>query len=272
MDASKIEVTEMDVDLKVVFDLYMISLKDGDHGVKYGRNSFDFEEGVLVFSEPAQTFSLTKVIKSGAMQGWKLLFHPDQIRNTHLGNSIDKYSFFSYDVIEALHLSESEEIIINNCIDNIKQEYESRIDNHSQAVIVSNLELLLNHCLRFSERQFNTRTSHHKDLLSRFEKDLKNYYKTERQMEDGLPSINYFSERACLSQHYFSDVIKKETGRPPIDHIHEFVVNKAKSQLMGTTNSVGEIAYHLGFNSPNYFTRLFKSKTGLSPLKYRQLN
>lgn len=272
IDASKIQVTEEEVGSKVIHDFYMISLKDKSCGVEYGRNSFDFDEGVMVFSAPGQTYSPTKAIQKGDIEGWMLYFHPDLIRNTHLAEHIDDYSFFNYDVYEALHLSEEEEDTMNNCVTNIKSEYEQRIDNHSQRVIVSNLELLLNYCLRFYERQFNTRTSQNKDIVSQFEKELKTYFNKELQLEKGLPSIQFFAEKAHLSQHYFSDLLKKETGRTPKDHINDFVVEKAKNLLLGSENSISEIAYDLGFNYPHYFTRLFKSKTGYTPLEYRSLN
>ena len=223
----------------------------------------------MVFSAPGQVYTKTKEIKAGDIQGWMLYFHPDLIRNTHLNDIIDDYSFFNYDVYEALHLSEDEERVINDCIDNIKNEYEQRIDNLSQRVIVSNLELLLNYSLRFYERQFNTRTNQSKDVVTQFKRELKNYYRESKAIEFGVPAIERFADSANLSQHYFSDLIKKETGRSPKDHIHDYVVEQAKNMLMGTEQSISEIAYGLGFNYPHYFTRLFKSKTGKTPAQYR---
>ena len=272
IDVSRLNVSEEEVGTKIIYGFYMISLKDKSCGVEYGRNSFDFEEGVMVFSAPGQTYTPTKPIHSGDIHGWMLYFHPDLIRNTHLGNHIDEYSFFNYDNYEALHLSENEEKIIEDSVQNIKSEYEQRIDNHSQRVIVSNLDLLLSYCLRFYERQFNTRTSQSKDIVSQFEKDLKNYFATNQNLESGLPGIQYFADKAYLSQHYFSDLIKKETGRTPKDHINDFVIEKAKNLLLGSEQSVSEIAYDLGFNYPHYFARLFKSKTGHTPVEYRNLN
>jgi AraC-like DNA-binding protein len=272
IDASKLNVQQNEVGIKISYDFYMISLKDKSCGVEYGRKSFDFEEGVMVFSAPGQVYSPTKVIKQGDIHGWMLYFHPDLIRNTHLGNQIDDYSFFNYEVFEALHLSEEEEKTINTSVSNIKNEYEQRIDNHSQRVIVSNIELLLNYCLRFYERQFNTRTNQNKDIISQFEKELKKYFDTNQHLEDGLPSIQYFANKAHFSQHYFSDLLKKETGRSTKDHINDFVIEKAKNLLLGSEQSISEIAYDLGFNYPHYFTRLFKAKTGHTPLEYRTLN
>ena len=272
IDASKIQVPEEEVGSKVIYNFYMISLKDKSCGVEYGRNSFDFDEGVMVFSAPGQVYSPTKSIQKDQIQGWMLYFHPDLIRNTNLGSIIDEFSFFNYDVIEALHLSDEEETIIDATVNNIISEYSQRIDNHSQRVIVSNLELLLNYCLRFYERQFNTRSNQSKDVIAQFEKELKKYFKTEQHLELGLPNIQYFSKIAHLSQHYFSDLIKKETGRKPKDHINDFVIEKAKNMLLGTEQTISEIAYELGFNYPHYFTRLFKSKTGKTPVEYRNVS
>lgn len=272
IDAAKLDISEKDVGIKVVYDFYMISLKDGSCGVEYGRNSFDFEEGVMTFSAPGQTYTPTKGIQQGDITGWMLFFHPDLIRNTNLGSQMDDYSFFNYDVYEALHLSEDEETTMHNCVANIQAEYSQRIDNHSQRVIVSNIELLLNYCLRFYERQFNTRTNKSKDIVSQFEQELKNYFNQSLHIENGLPTIQFFADKAHLSQHYFSDLLKKETGRSPKDHINHFVVEKAKTLLLSSDSSISEIAYDLGFNYPHYFTRLFKSKTGQTPVEYRNVN
>lgn len=269
IDTASLNVPREAVGTKTVSNLYMISVKDGNCGMDYGRNSFDFEEGVMVFSAPGQVYTSRREINPGDIKGWMLYFHPDLIRKTHLGETIDDYSFFNYDVYEALHLSEAEEKTINDCIANIKNEYEQRIDNHSQRVIISNLELLLNYSLRFYERQFNTRTNQSKDIVSVFEKQLKAYYSEKKALEFGVPAIELFAQKANLSQHYFSDLIKKETGKSPKDHINEFVVEKAKNMLLSTELSISEIAFDLGFNYPHYFTRLFKSKTGKTPGAYR---
>lgn len=272
IDASKINISADQVNAKVIYDFYMVSLKDKSCGTEYGRNSFDFDEGVMIFSAPGQVYTTTKIVEEGEINGWMLFFHPDLIRSTHLGSQMDDYSFFNYEVYEALHLSEEEEKKINDTINNIQSEYSQRIDNHSQRVIVSNLELLLNYSLRFYERQFNTRISQSKSIVVQFERNLKDYFNTKQHLESGLPSIQYFADKTHLSQHYFSDLLKKETGRTPKDHINEFVIEKAKNMILGTEQSISEIAYNLGFNYPHYFTRLFKSKTGYTPMEYRNLN
>ena len=272
IDASQIKVDTADIGAKVIYDFYMISMKDKSCGVSYGRNSFDFDQGVMIFSSPGQVYSPTREIQEGEISGWLLFFHPDLIRNTSLGNNIDEFAFFNYDVVEALHLSADEEDQINTCVNNIQSEYAQRIDNHSQRVIVSNIELLLNYSLRFYERQFNTRSSRYKDVVTIFEKELKQYFKSEQHLESGLPSIPYFAEKVHLSPHYFSDLLKKETGRTPKDHINDFVIEKAKNLLLSTEHSISEIAFDLGFNYPHYFTRLFKARTGKTPLEYRNPN
>lgn len=272
VDVSQLVIREEEVGTRIIYDLYVITQKDKSCGVEYGRNSFDFDEGVMAFSAPGQVYEPTQAIGAGEITGWMLFFHPDLIMPTHLGSHMDEYSFFNYDVFEALHLSDQEEKIVNEVVQNIKMEYEQRIDNHSRRVIVSNLELLLNYCLRYYERQFNTRTNQSRGITGSFEQELKRYFQDNLHVEQGLPAISYFAEKVHLSQHYFSDLIKKETGRSPKDHINDFVIEKAKGFLVSTQRSVSEIAYDLGFNYPHYFTRLFKNKTGFSPIEYRQLN
>ncbi|PHN06095.1 helix-turn-helix domain-containing protein [Flavilitoribacter nigricans] len=271
-DAARLNVPAEYVGSRIISDFYTISMKDKSCGLEYGRNHFDFEEGVMVFTAPKQVAQITEPIQQGDIQGWMLYFHSDLIQGTHLGAAIDEYGFFNYEVFEALHLSDEEERTINDCVANIKKEYEQRIDNHSQRVIVSNLELLLNYCLRFYERQFNTRTSQNRDIVSRFQQELKQYFAAGQAGTDGIPPISYFAEKFFLSPHYFSDLLKKESGRSAKDHINDFVIEKAKHVLLSSNQAISEIAYDLGFNYPHYFTRLFKSKTGLTPVEYRNLN
>lgn len=272
VDAAKWKMTEAMVGQRFTSDLYFIALKDKSCGLQYGRNHYDFDEGVLVFAAPSQTAYVTSEQDQGSITGWMLFFHPDLIRNTNLGTGIDNYHFFSYDVYEALHLSEQEQNTITDCIGNIVQEIAGRIDNHSQRVIVSTLELLLNYCQRFYERQFNTRTAGNKDVVSTINTLLKEYYELEQFATAGVPSIQYFADKVHLSSHYLSDLLKKETGQSAKEYINEFVVNKAKTLLLGTSDSVSEIAYTLGFNYPHYFSRLFRSKTGMTPKEYREVN
>ena len=272
VNTERFQVTEEQLGLKTTSDLYLISIKDKSCGIGYGRNQFDFDEGVMIFTAPKQISTLTRIIELNEIHGWAMYFHPDLIHGTQLGENIADYSFFNYDVFEALHLSEREEQNVNICIENIKNEYHERIDNHSQRVIVSNLELLLNYCLRFYERQFNTRKKQNVSTVSKFEKELRQYFKINKHEVEGLPSIQYLADKIFLSPYYLSDLLKKETGRSAKDHINDFVIEKAKAMLLSSNNSISEIAYSLGFNYPHYFTRLFKSKTGHTPVQYRSLN
>ena len=272
IDVSKLEIGEEWIGVKMTSNLYSIALKDKSCGMNYGRNHYDFDEGVLIFTAPNQVISIEKAQELNEIQGWMIHFHPDLIRNTPLGSSIDNYSFFSYDVYEALHLSDTEQKIITDCVAMIKQEIAERIDNHSHRVIVSSLELLLNYSYRYYERQFNTRTTKHKDIVSQMESLIKSYYKAGNFTKLGVPSVSYFADQIALSSNYLSDLLKKETGYSAKDHINNFIVDKAKTLLLSSSDSISGIAYTLGFNYPHYFSRLFKSKTGFTPQKYRQIN
>lgn len=272
IDVSELEMKEEHVGTRIKNGLYTIGLKDKSCGLQYGRNTYDFDEGVLYFSAADQVSTVTQTQKKGSVQGWMLCFHPDLIRNTALGEAIDSYGYFGYDVHEALHLSEDEQKTITDLVDLIQKEITDRIDNHSQQVICSYLELLLNLSKRYYERQFNTRSAKHSDLVSQFESLLKDYYKKGWFREKGTPSKEYFADQVHLSPNYLSDLLKKETGSSTKDHINDFIVKKAKNLLLGNTDSVSGIAYELGFNYPHYFSRLFKNKTGMTPQEYRQLN
>ncbi len=272
IDMAKLSCDADRVGSRLVSDLYCIALKDANCGLDYGRNHYDQAEGVLLFTAPDQVITLTRQHAVNEINGWLLYFHPDLIRNTPLGDRIEDYSFFGYDTHEALHLSEQEQATMNHCAELIQMEINERIDNHSQRVIVSNIELLLNYSFRFYERQFNTRTAQNKDVISRVESLLRNWYKSGQLVESGPPTIQYLAEECHLSASYLSDVLKKETGRTAKDHINDFLVDKAKNRLLNSEDSISDIAYNLGFNYPHYFSRLFKSKTGMTPQEYRERN
>lgn len=272
IDTAKMAYSEEYVGMKFSSDMYCIALKNAGCGIDYGRNHYDFGEGVLIFTAPGQVLTVAKAHGLGEMEGWMLYFHPDLIRNTTLGAKIDQYNFFNYEVHEALHLSEGEEVILTNLVNLIQHEMNERIDNHSQQVLVSNIELMLNYCVRFYERQFNTRSAQHSDVVSRVEMLLKNYYQHNDLLEAGQPTIQYLANECNLSPSYLSDLLAKETGRSARDHINDFLVDKAKHLLLGSADSISGIAYSLGFNYPHYFGRLFKQKTGKTPQEYRQSN
>lgn len=272
IDTAKLSYGEELIGMRFSSDMYCIALKDAGCGIDYGRNHYDFDEGVLIFTAPEQVFKVTKAQALNQSQGWMLYFHPDLIRNTSLGGTIDQYNFFNYEVYEALYLSEQEEEILTNLVKLIDREINQRTDNHSQQVLVSNIELILNYSLRFYERQMNTRSAQVSDIITKVEKLLQGYYQSNDLMESGQPSIQYLADKCHLSPSYLSDILAKETGRSAKDHINDFLIDKAKHLLLSSTDSISGIAYSLGFNYPHYFGRVFKQKTGKTPQEYRQLN
>ena len=258
---------------KLNTDLYMISFKDGITGsLGYGRNSYDFTEGTMVFSKPNQVLTVEEKNIEDDAKGWVLVFHPDLIRKSPLSTVIGSYTFFDYEVHEALHLSDDEKATLTDLVKKIEIEINQNIDKHSQKLIVSTIELILYYCNRYYDRQFYVRTNLHQDHIAEFEAFLKDYYNSEKPTELGLPSVKYCGEQLHMSSNYLSDLLKKETGKSAKDHIYAFIVNKAKNQLLGTTASISEIAYDLGFEYPQHFSKLFKKQSGMSPAKYRLQN
>ena len=254
-------------------DLYTIMYKDKISGsLGYGRNSYDYQEGTLIFASPGQVLTSPQKEEVKNKEGWSLLFHPDLLLKSSLADKMDGYSYFSYEVNEALHLSDKEQNFIIQVVEQIKLEYAQNLDKHSQNLIISNLELLLNYCLRFYDRQFITRTNYNSDFVMQFESELKAYFKSEQLQEYGLPTANYFGNCLNMSTNYLSDFLKKETGKGIKEHIDGQVVSKAKTMLLNSSQSVSEVAYTLGFDYPQSFTRLFKKKMGVSPAEYRNLN
>ena len=270
LDTEKLAYGEETVGRRFSSDLYCIALKDANCGIDYGRNSYDFDDGVLIFTAPKQVITVKKPQALNEVKGWMLYFHPDLIRNTTLASKIDFYNFFNYEVNEALHLSENEQNTLSQIVQLIRDEIKERIDNHSQQVLVSNIELLLNYSKRFYERQFITRSASHNDVVSKVELLLKDYHKENQLIEKGQPTIQYLADHCHLSASYLSDLLSKETGRSAKDHINDFLVDKAKHMLLSSTDSISGIAYTLGFNYPHYFGRIFKQKTGKTPQEYRQ--
>lgn len=262
------------VDTPIVTDLYSVSLKAGISGrCLYGRNSYDYQEGTLVFIAPGQVIQYSEGEGTpDAEESWNLLFHPDLIRRSEFSKRINSYTFFKYEVNEALHVSDDEKKSLRHIIEKIKTEYSQNIDRHSQELIVSNIKLLLDYCTRYYDRQFYTRTNLNKDIASDFEEVLLEYYASNKQDALGVPTVAYCGKVMNISPYYLSDLLKKETGRSASDHIHFFVLERAKNSLLASKQSVSEIAYDLGFAYPQHFSKLFKSKTGMSPKEYRKLN
>lgn len=258
---------------RYISELYIIFLKNDNCGsLKYGRNHYDYQDGTLLFIAPGQVFGFED--KGGTLQptGWALVFHPDFIRGTSLGKHIKEFSFFSYDVNEALQLSDFEREIVLECFTKIQYELGHAIDKHSKSLITVNIELFLKYCKRFYDRQFITRDNMHKDILVRFEELLEDYFQSEMPQTLGLPVVGYCAGKLNLSANYFGDLLKKETGKSPLEFIQAKVIELAKEKILDTSKSISEIGFEMGFKYHSHFTRLFKQKVGQSPNEYRSLN
>jgi len=254
---------------KVSLDFYKISFKPTFKGhIKYGQGYYDFEEGGLAFLKPKQIVFPPVDLES--FEGIALYFHPDFIRNYPLGKTINQYGFFSYDVSEALFLSAREKEIIANLFATIANELDNNIDGYSQDVLVSQIELLLNYSNRFYNRQFITRKAVNHDIISSLDQLLHNYFEEQKSLKNGLPSVKYVSTELKLSQRYLSDMLSSLTGLNTQQYIQNTIIEKAKEKLSATNLSVSEIAYELGFEHSQSFSKLFKAKTNISPLEFRQ--
>ena len=228
------------------FGFYAIFLKEKIHGpLTYGRSKYDYQEGTLVFIAPGQIGGIDDDGETPHPQGYALLFHPDLIRGTSFAHRMKDYTFFSYEVNEALHMSERERQIIFNCFSEIEEELQHAIDKHSRSIIISNIEVLLNHCLRFYDRQFTTREAINTDVLARFEALLSDYFESPKPEQLGLPSVAWCADQLHFSANYFGDLVKKQTGKSAIEHIHLAVINKVKDRLLETDKTVSEIAYEV---------------------------
>jgi len=256
-----------------IFGFYSVSIKRGVVGkLKYGQQEYDFDEGIMYFIAPNQLFrvEVNADEKTTKPSGWILLIHPDFLWNTHLAKKIQQYEYFGYSVNEALFLSGKEEAIINNIIDNIRQEYHSNIDKHSQSIIVSQLETLFNYSERFYQRQFITRKISNHQILDRLEVLLASYFNSNDLATKGLPTVQFVADALHVSTSYISSLLKALTGQSTQQHIHDKLIEKAKEKLSANELSISEIAYELGFEHPQSFSKLFKMKTSLSPLEFRQ--
>lgn len=255
---------------RMYFGLYTVFLKDVKCGdLVYGRHTYDYQEGTLVFLAPGQVAGINSNGETYQPKGYALVFHPDLIHHTSLGRHIQDYTFFSYQSNEALHLSERERKIVLDCFSKIEYELEHAVDKHSKRLIISTIELFLNYCIRFYDRQFITRDKVHKGILERFENLLNEYFQTDKPQTNGLPSVAYCAGELNLSANYFGDLIKKDTGKTAQEYIQSKVIDIARERVFDTTKSISEVAYELGFKYPQHFTRLFKQKVGHTPNEYR---
>ncbi|WP_461450682.1 helix-turn-helix domain-containing protein [Mucilaginibacter sp.] len=257
----------------MVFDFYCISLKRHCQGaMKYGQHKYNFRDGIMYFMAPAQVFGriVKDETKVSRMSGWVLYIHPDFFWNTPLAKGIKKYAYFDYSVNEALSLTEKEEAIIIGIMQNIQTEYLANTDKFSQDIIISLIEVLLNYADRFYHRQFLTRKIEHHQILDRLENILADHFNNDQSLSNGLPSVQFVADKLNISANYLSSLLKVLTGRNTQQHIQDKMIDKAKQIISTTELSVSEISYELGFEHPQSFSRLFKAKTGLSPLAFRQ--
>lgn len=254
---------------RIHYGLYAIYLKETKScGLKYGHSYYDYDEGTLVFFAPGQVVDIEVSDEPIKPSGIALLFSPELLQGTELARRINDYSFFAYTSHEALHLSERERQSFIRIVEEIREEMSHAIDKHSRKILCSHIELMLNQCLRFYDRQFITREQPNKDILHRFETLLSEYFESDKPQKLGFPIVSYFAEQLHLSANYFGDLIKRETGKTAQEMIQLHTLERAKNMLLLRTLSISEIAYALGFEYPNHFTRLFKSKVGLTPTAY----
>lgn len=252
------------------FGFYAIFLKDVKCGnMKYGRSTYDYQEGTLVFIAPNQVLSIQNKTNVSP-KGWAVLFHPDLLKGSTLYKTIRNYTYFSYLVNEALHISEPERQLTLECFKNIQDELHNEKDAHQNKLILSILELFLNYCNRFYERQFNIRKKMNSDILSRFENILDEYIHSDALQKQGLPSVKYCAQQLNISANYLGDLLKKETGKNAREHIQWHLIDFAKEMLLDSTKSISEISYQLGYEYPQYFSRMFKNIVKLTPSAYQK--
>lgn len=268
IDYSKVNVANAPESGSFVCGFYAVNFKKYCRLI-YGRQYFDHQDGTLHCTAPEQVITFNRENEEDSSEGWGLYFHPELIRNTCLGKRISEYHFFSYQENEALHLSELEKQTLLILLKQMEIECTANSDIYSHDLIVSNIELLLNYCKRFYGRQFVTRTNHNQDLLVDFENFMNEHYATGKLMTVGIPSVKDCAEAMNFSPNYFNDLLKSKTGKSALDHIHYFLLEKAKNLLISSNKKIDEVAYELGFKYPQNFSKLFKNKVGVSPMNYR---
>ncbi len=249
------------------YTVFLKEVKCGD--LIYGRQTYDYQEGTVVAIAPDQVYGRDDNGEEFQPKGYALLFHPDLVSGTPLGKRMREYNFFSYEVNEALHLSEQERKVFLDCLMNIQNEIKGGTDRLSKRLIATNVELLLDYCLRFYERQFITRENVNKGVLSQFENLLNEYFNNHESAQNGLPSVKYCAQKVCLSPNYFGDLVKKETGKTAQEYIQSKIINISKDMILDPSKSISQVAYEMGFQYPQHFSRMFKKVVGLTPVKWR---
>lgn len=259
--------------VRMNYGVYALFIK---HGVgctlRYGRQKYDYQESTVVSFAPGQLVQVDMEDEEVSKEVSGLIFHPDLIYGTSLADKMNRYTYFSYSQTEALHLSEQEQKTLTNCLHNIQTEMEHPVDRHSRELLCVQIELFLDYCLRFYDRQFYTRSKVNSDILQLFEQTLNNYFKGEDTRGQGLPSVRYFADKACLSPSYFGDLIKKETGKTAQEYIQLKIIDLSKQYLLGTNQTISQIADLLRFQYPQHFIRMFKKQTGCTPGEFRVAN
>ncbi|OUJ69822.1 helix-turn-helix domain-containing protein [Hymenobacter crusticola] len=257
--------------VKYIFNLYIIAQKSGESGsFGYGRHSYDFQNGTLVFTSPGQVVNNQQLVTQASQRAaWVLLFHPDLLRKSALSTTIEAYSFFSYQAREALPISQEEGAILQTLHQQIQQEYSRPCDDYTSKLLSSTIELLLDYCARYFDRQFARRSPYHQDTLSQFETFLKTYFASDQLSKRGLPTVQYCAQELGMAPNYLGDILKKETGQNAQYHIHALLLEKAKTLLISSSLPISQVAYALGFEYPQHFSKLFKQKTGVNPSAYR---
>ena len=254
--------------VEIIGDIYGLYLKDTPYcSLKYGRKNYDFQAGTVVSIAPGQKVEMSLTPEQISLDVKGIIFHPDFLFGTTLAQKIKDFSFFNYTELESLHLSDKEREKFLFYYNVIREELEQPIDKHTADVVSTNIQLLLEHLERFYDRQFTTRRKENSTILTKFQKNLKQYFQQELPL--AFPSVAYFADKANLSPSYFSDLIRKETGTNPKDFISLFVIEEAKRRLLETDDDISEIAYRLGFEYPAHFTRMFKRSVGMTPKEFR---
>ena len=254
-----------------LYGIYTIILKDLNCGtLKYGRSKYDYQEGTLLFIAPSQVMGSEDDGQLHQPEGWILTFHPEFLRGTALVNILKDYTYFSYNANEALHISQEERETVIGCLRMIQTELQMPMDKHGRKIVIDSIRLFLDYCNRIYDRQFESRETVNKDILSKFETLLTDYFNSEQPILNGLPTVQYCADKLCLSSNYFSDLVKKETGQSALKHIQQRILNIAKERVYSSKKSISEISEDLGFPYPQHFTRWFKKMEGCTPNEYRR--